>query len=101
PVRQKCRLIALATGTIGLNLCPPSGGSRRAPVAGRGPGLLDVVLGGGDGLHPADHVRPLPRPPTVRRVPTYGFKISWSVPTYRLDWIVQGYAGPARWHLWG
>src|SRR5215831_9322117 len=28
-------------------------------------------------------------------------KISGSVPTYRLDWIVQGYAGPARWHFWG
>ena len=23
------------------------------------------------------------------------------VPPYRLDWIVQGYAGSARWHLWG
>jgi hypothetical protein len=34
-------------------------------------------------------------------VPKYRFKIYWSVPTYRLDWIVQGYAGPARWHLWG
>src|SRR6516165_7544115 len=34
-------------------------------------------------------------------VPRYRFKISWSVPTYRLDWIVQGYAGSARWHLWG
>src|SRR5262249_58785260 len=80
PVRQKCRLIALATGTIGLNLRPPSGRSRRAPVARPRRGLLDVLLVRVDALRPATHVRPLARPSTLRAVPRYPFEISLSVP---------------------
>jgi hypothetical protein len=34
-------------------------------------------------------------------VPRYRPEISWSVPTYQLDWVVVGYAVAARWHLWG
>src|SRR5262249_45811616 len=52
-------------------------------------GLLDVLLVRVDALRPATHVRPLARRSTLRSVPRYRFEISWSVPTYRLDWIVQ------------
>jgi len=55
-------------------------------------GLLDVLLVRVDALRPATHVRPLARRSTLRSVPRYRFEISWSVPTYRLDWIVMRYS---------
>ena len=84
PVRQKCRLIALATGTIGLNLRPP-GRSRRAPVARPRRGLLDVLLVRVDALHPATHVRPLARHSTLRSVPRY--RLRFLGQCQHTDWI--------------
>src|SRR5262249_10253680 len=85
PVRQKCRLIALATGTIGLNLRPPSGRSRRAPVARSRRGLLDVLLVRVDALHPATHVRPLARHSTLRSVARY--RLRFLGQCQHTDWI--------------
>jgi len=40
----------------------------------------------------AQQVPPLACPLEFGAVPRYRFKISWSVPTYRLDWVVLGYS---------
>ena len=91
-VPRKCRLIARRDRYHWLEFGSAFGA---VPDLGRW-----HAVGQSGPLCPATRVRLLARHATSRSVPRYRFEISWSVPTYRLDWIVLGYSGVATGAFW-